>query len=233
MSDKPVLALLPGLLCDANLWRPQIEALADLAEPRVADLTQDDSIAAMARRCLAELPPRFALAGLSMGGYVALEILRSAPERVARLALLATRATADTPEDRLRRSDLLALADRGQFKGVTRQLLPRLIHPERLEEEALTSVIYAMAESVGRAGFIRQQTAILERADMRSLLPAIRCPTLVVVGRQDALTPPAMAMELAAGIPEARLEILETCGHLVTLEQPADTNAALRRWLAG
>ena len=166
-----------------------------------------------------------------MGGYVALEILRAAPERVTRLALLATRATADTPEDRQRRSDLLALADRGQFKGVTRQLLPRLIHPERLEEEALTSVIFAMAESVGRAGFVRQQTAILDRADMRSLLPAIRCPTLVVVGRQDALTPPAMAMELAAGIPEARLEMLDSCGHLVTLERPAETNAALRRWL--
>ncbi|WP_421709889.1 alpha/beta fold hydrolase [Algihabitans sp.] len=231
MSEKPVLALLPGLLCDASLWRPQVGALADLVAPWVADLTRDDSIAAMAERCLDQLPPRFALAGLSMGGYVALEILRAAPERVTRLALLATRATADTPEDRQRRSDLLALADRGQFKGVTRQLLPRLIHPERLEEEALTSVIFAMAESVGRAGFVRQQTAILDRADMRSLLPAIRCPTLVVVGRQDALTPPAMAMELAAGIPEARLEMLDTCGHLVTLERPAETNAALRRWL--
>ncbi|WP_119165777.1 alpha/beta fold hydrolase [Algihabitans albus] len=231
MSDRPVLALLPGLLCDAALWRPQIEGLADFAEPRVADLTRDDSIAAMARRCLADLPERFALAGLSMGGYVALEMFRTAPERVTRLALLNTRATADTAEDRQRRGDLLALADRGQFKGVTRQLLPRLIHQDRLQDEALTSVIYAMAETVGRAGFIRQQRAIMRRDDMRPLLPTIRVPTLVAVGRQDALTPPAMAMELAAGIPDARLDVLEHCGHLTTLERPDETTAALRRWL--
>ena len=233
MNDRPVLALLPGLLCDARLWRPQIDGLSDLIDPRVADLTQDDSIAAMAERTLAGLPERFALAGLSMGGYVALEILRIAPARVTRLALLDSSAIADRPEDSQRRRDLLALADRGQFKGVTRQLLPRLIHRDRLEEEALTSVIYAMADAVGKAGFVRQQTAIMGRGDKRSLLPSIRVPTLVVVGRQDVLTPPALAMELAAGIPEARLEVLEDCGHLATLERPAETTAALRRWLNG
>ena len=233
MSDRPVLALLPGLLCDARLWRPQIDGLSDLIDPRVADLTQDDSITAMAERSLAGLPERFALAGLSMGGYVALEILRIAPERVTRLALLDSSAIADRPEDSQRRRDLLALAERGQFKGVTRQLLPRLIHRDRLEEEALTSVIYAMADAVGKAGFVRQQTAIMGRSDKRSLLPSIRVPTLVVVGRQDVLTPPALAMELAAGIPEARLEVLEDCGHLATLERPAETTAALRRWLSG
>ena len=233
MNDRPVLALLPGLLCDARLWRPQIDGLSDLIAPRVADLTQDDSITAMAERTLAGLPERFALAGLSMGGYVALEILRIAPARVTRLALLDSSAVADRPEDSQRRRDLLALADRGQFKGVTRQLLPRLIHRDRLEEEALTSVIYAMADAVGKAGFVRQQTAIMGRSDKRSLLPSIRVPTLVVVGRQDVLTPPALAMELAAGIPEARLEVLEDCGHLATLERPAETTAALRRWLNG
>ena len=233
MNDRPVLALLPGLLCDARLWRPQIDGLSDLIDPRVADLTQDDSITAMAERTLAGLPERFALAGLSMGGYVALEILRIAPARVTRLALLDSSAIADRPEDSQRRRDLLALADRGQFKGVTRQLLPRLIHRDCLEEEALTSVIYAMADAVGKAGFVRQQTAIMGRSDKRSLLPSIRVPTLVVVGRQDVLTPPALAMELAAGIPEARLEVLEDCGHLATLERPAETTAALRRWLNG
>lgn len=231
MTDRPTLALLPGLLCDARLWRPQIDGLSDLVQPQVADLTQDDSIAAMAERTLAGLPERFALAGLSMGGYVALEILRIAPERVIRLALLDTSAIADRPEDSQRRRDLLALAERGQFKGVTRQLLPRLIHRDRLEDETLTSVIYAMADTVGKAGFVRQQTAIMGRSDKRSLLPSIRTPTLVVVGRQDALTPPALAMELAAGIPEARLDVLEDCGHLATLERPDETTAALRRWL--
>ncbi len=229
--EKTSLVLLPGLLCDARLWQPQIEGLADLAEPWVADLTRDDSVAAMAERVLAEAPARFALAGLSMGGYVALEVVRRAPDRVSRLALLDTRASPDAAEDSQRRRDLLALAGRGQFKGVTRQLLPRLIHAARLEDAALTETIYAMAEAVGKTGFVRQQTAIMGRPDQRPLLPRLRLPTLVLVGRQDLLTPPAMAMELAAGIAEARLEVLEDCGHLATLERPAETTAALRRWL--
>jgi pimeloyl-ACP methyl ester carboxylesterase len=230
--SKLVLALLPGLLCDARLWAPQVEGLSDIVEPTVVDLTRDDSVEAMAERALAELPERFAVAGLSMGGYVALQIAAKAPERVARLALLDTRATPDSPEDAQRRRALVDLSERGQFKGVTRQLLPRLIHEKRLEDAALTRTIYAMAEAVGQAGFVRQQTAIMNRPDMRPALPSLRVPTLVVVGREDALTPPPMAMELAAGIPNARLEVLEQCGHLATLERPDETTAAMRRWLA-
>jgi pimeloyl-ACP methyl ester carboxylesterase len=230
--DKPTLALLPGLLCDARLWAPQIEALGDLVEPVALDLTRDDSIAAMAERALSELPERFAVAGLSMGGYVALEIVRRAPDRVERLALLDTRAGPDAPEDTQRRKDLLAMSERGQFKGVTRQLLPRLIHEDRLDDPALTETIYAMADAVGKDGFVRQQTAIMTRPDARPTLATVRVPTLVVVGRQDALTPPAMAMEMAAGIPNARLEVLEACGHLATLERPEETSAAMRRWLS-
>jgi pimeloyl-ACP methyl ester carboxylesterase len=230
-SGATTLVLLPGLLSDARLWAPQIEGLDDIAACRVADLTRDESIADMAARVLEEVPGRFALAGLSMGGYVALELVRRAPGRVTRLALLDTRASRDTAEETRRRRDLLALAERGEFKGVTRQLLPRLIHTDRLEDEELTSTVFAMAEAVGKAGFLRQQTAIMGRDDLRPVLPRVRVPSLVIVGREDVLTPPSMAMELAAGIPDARLEVLEDCGHLATLERPAETTAALRRWV--
>ncbi len=231
MTERQDLVLLPGLLCDARLWAPQIEALSDIARPLVVDLTRDDSIAAMTERVLSEAPARFALAGLSMGGYVALETLRRAPERITHIALIDTRATQDTPEETQRRRDLLALSERGQFRGVTRQLLPRLIHTDRLEDADVTGTVYAMAEAVGKVGFLRQQTAIMGRPDLRPVLPGVRVPSLVVVGRQDILTPPAMALEIAAGIPDARLQVIEDCGHLATLERPVETNAALRRWL--
>jgi pimeloyl-ACP methyl ester carboxylesterase len=201
-------------------------------EPWVADLTLDDSMAAMAQRVLAGAPPRFALAGLSMGGYVAQEIVRRAPERVTRLALLDTSARADTPELTARRRGLIELSQKGQFKGVTPRLLPLLIHPDRLGDEAFTATVMDMAERVGKAGFLRQQTAIMGRPDGRGDLGRIACPTLVLCGRQDALTPPALHEELAALIPGARLVVVEHCGHLSTLERPEEVDEALRRWLA-
>lgn len=230
-TAPPALVLLPGLLCDQALWAPQIAAFAARLPILVGDLTQDDSVADMARRVLAEAPPRFALAGLSMGGYVAQEILRQAPERVDRLALLDTSARADSDEQRRRRIGLLALARSGKFKGVTPRLLPLLLHPDRLDEAALTDTVMAMAERVGRDAFQRQQTAILGRPDGRADLARIACPTLVICGRQDALTPPDLAEELATGIPGAQLALLERCGHLSTLEQPGPVTGLLGRWL--
>lgn len=231
MTKKTPLALLPGLLLDESFWRNQVEGLADVAEPLVVDVTRRDSIQAMASDVLADLPERFALCGLSMGGYVALEIMRQAPERVERLALLDTKARPDDPEMVARRRGLIELAQKGQFKGVTPRLLPLLIHPSRLQDEALTNHILAMAEAVGRDGFLRQQKAILGRPDFRPLLPTIRCPTLVLCGRQDQLTPVDAHLELAAGIADARLVVLEDCGHLPPLELPERTSSELRRWL--
>lgn len=227
----PALVLLPGLLCDRALWLPQIAAFAPRLPILVGDLTRDDSVEAMARRVLDDAPPRFALAGLSMGGYVAQEIVHQAPGRVDRLALLDTNARADTEEQRRRRQGLLALAKSGKFKGVTPRLLPLLLHPDRLEEADLTGIVMAMAERVGRDAFQRQQTAILNRRDRRADLAAIACPTLVVCGRQDALTPPELAEEIAAGIPGAHLAIVEECGHLSTLERPAEVTRLMARWL--
>ena len=232
MAGRPSLLLLPGLLCDEALWGPQVAALGDRADIRIADLTQDDSVAAMARRALHGAPERFALAGLSMGGYVALEIMAKAPERVERLALLDTSARADTPEQGRRRRGLIALAGRGQFKGITPRLLPMLIHPARIADEALTGIVIGMAERVGKDAFLRQQQAIMGRPDRRSLLSAIRVPTLVLCGNEDALTPVELHRELASGIATSRLTVVPECGHLSTIERPEAVSAAFARWLA-
>jgi pimeloyl-ACP methyl ester carboxylesterase len=226
------LVLIPGLLCDAQLWQPQVEDLAAVADIWIADHTRSDTMAGVARDVLADAPfAGFALAGLSMGGYIALEIMRQAPRRVARLALLDTAAGADLPEKTRMRMDFIALAERGKFSSVTDVLLPLLIHPSRLGESALTNVVKSMAKNVGKVAFVRQQRAIMSRADSLDLLAAIDCLTLVLCGRQDALTPLARHEEIAAGIKGAQIEVIENCGHLSTLEKPAEVNAALRRWL--
>jgi len=226
------LALLPGLLCDAALWRHQIAALEGLADCRVADFTSQDNVAAMAESVLAMMPQRFALAALSMGGYVAQEVMRQAPERVTRLALLDTSARPDTPEQTARRRGLIELAEKGSFKGVTPRLLPLLIHESRLDDEALTGVVLGMAERIGKDAFLRQQRAIMGRPDSRPTLVSIRCPTLVICGRQDVLAPLDCAMEIAAGITDARLVVAEDCGHLSPLERPETVNQAMAAWLA-
>lgn len=226
------LLLLPGLLCDARLWRDALPPLEGLAEPRVADLTGSDNLAAMARDALALVNdvPRFAVAGLSMGGYVALEVMRRAAARVSHLALLDTSARPDTPEQTERRRGLLALSRQGQFKGVTPRLLPMLIHPSRLATP-LAQEVMDMAERVGSDAFLRQQNAIMHRPDSRPHLPGIAVPTLVACGEEDALTPPDLHEEMAAMIPGARLVRFAGAGHLPTMEVPAAAGAALRDWL--
>ncbi|TQV79384.1 alpha/beta fold hydrolase [Denitrobaculum tricleocarpae] len=197
----------------------------------VADLTKDETVADMARAVLRDAPAQFNLAALSMGGYVAFEILRQAPERVARLALLNTKARPDTPEERTRREDLVRAVGVGNFKGATGRLLPLFIHEDRLGEEDLTGEIEKMAERVGKDAFVRQQKAILSRPDSRPDLGAIACPTLVVGGRQDRLTPVDCHEEMAEGIPGAELVIIEDCGHLSPIEHPDRVTEELQRWL--
>jgi pimeloyl-ACP methyl ester carboxylesterase len=231
MSRRPALLLLPGLLCDAALWEHQATHLAEIADVAVADLSGAESIDELAEAVLDDAPDRFALAGLSMGGYVALAILRRAPERVDRLALLNTSARADTREQSRRRRGLIALARRGRFKGVTPRLLPTLVHPDRLEDAPLVEAVTAMAERVGTDAFVRQERAILARPDSRHRLAEIDCPTLVVVGRQDELTPPELGEEMAGLLPRARLAVVEDCGHLSTMERPQAVTALLRDWL--
>jgi pimeloyl-ACP methyl ester carboxylesterase len=226
------VAFLPGLLCDAQLWQPQVEGLADRIEPWVADLTRDDSIVGMASRVLAEVPfERFALCGLSMGGYVALELMRQAPQRVARLALLDTQAIAETPEARERRLALIALAQGGRFPTVIERLLPLELYAPHLANADLVRVIKSMARNVGEQAYLRQQQAILQRHDSTLSLPDIACPTLVLCGEHDQLMPRARHEEIAARVPRAALVVVPDCGHMSTLEKPEEVNRALGAWL--
>lgn len=225
------LILLPGMLCDAALWRHQLAALTDIADMQVPDLGRHWSIGDMAEAVLAAAPARFAMAGLSMGGYVAQEIIQRAPERVTRLALLDTRAQGYSAEIRAERERLLRQARHGRFDGVTPRLIASFIHPDRLGDAALTQAIGEMTRRVGRDAYIRQQTAVIARPDMRHVLPAIACPTLVLCGRQDAVTPLAEHEEMAALIPGARLVVVEHCGHLAPMERPEAVSRAMRDWL--
>ncbi len=232
MNNASPILLVPGLLCDAALWAPQQAHLAARHACHVADITRAETVAELATQALPSAPPRFVLAGLSMGGYVSLEIMRQAPERVMGLMLLDTSARQDTPEQSERRQSLIALAKRGKFKGVTPRLLPLLVHKDRLAEPAVTQIILDMAERVGQEAFLRQQTAILGRIDSRPFLSQIRVPTSIVCGDADALTPPELSREMATDIPDARLTMVAHCGHLSTIEQPHAVNAALDALLA-
>jgi pimeloyl-ACP methyl ester carboxylesterase len=226
------LVLVPGLLCDPLLWAPQVAGLGEVADCWIADVTRADTMRDMAASVLAAAPfERFALAGLSMGGYVALEIIRQAPDRVTHLALLDTTARADTPEQKTRREALIELSARGRFMGVTEQLLPLLIHRDRLTDRGLVATVKSMARNVGQPAFVRQQRAIMGRADSLPLLGSIACPTLVVCGRDDALIPPPRSEEMAGAIPGAKLELVDACGHLSSIERPAAVNAAMQAWL--
>jgi pimeloyl-ACP methyl ester carboxylesterase len=232
MREPLPTLLLPGLAATARLYAPQIPLLWQCGAVMVADHRRDDSIAAIARRILDQAPRRFALLGLSMGGYIAFELLRQAPERVARLALLDTTARADAAEQSARRRELIELARAGRFGEIADLLYPLLVHPDRLGDHALRELVRTMGQETGAEAFIRQQTAIMNRRDSRPDLAAIGCATLVVVGDADQLTPPERAQEIAAGIRGARLVVVPASGHLSTLEQPQRVNAALVQWLA-
>jgi pimeloyl-ACP methyl ester carboxylesterase len=197
----------------------------------IADHTRDASMDAIAARILRDAPPRFALAGLSMGGYLALTIMRQAPERVQKLALLDTSARPETPEQSARRKPQIALAESGRFAEIPALQFPFFVHRSRQGDEALRARVRRMAEETGAQVFLRQQQAITTRPDARPLLAAIKCPTLVLVGDGDALTPPALSREIADGIAGSRLVIVADCGHLSTMEQPEAVNKALVEWM--
>jgi pimeloyl-ACP methyl ester carboxylesterase len=227
------LLLVPGLGCTARLYAPQLSALADVAATHIVDHGRHDTIAAIATAALASAPPRFALAGLSMGGYVAFEMLRQAPDRIDRLALLDTMARPDSPAILERRHRHLALMADGRYGEVIEALLPVLVHSDRLTDAALVAVVREMADETGPERFARQMRAIMGRADSRPTLGHVRCPTLVLVGAEDVLTPPEVAREMHDGIAGSRLVVVPDCGHLSTIERPEAVTAALRDWLAG
>jgi len=231
VSESLPVVLIPGLLGSPRLYAPQIPELWRRGPVTLADHTRDDSMGAMARRILASAPPRFALAGLSMGGYVAFEIIRQAPARVAKLALLDTSARADTPEAIASRHAQIALAASGRLGEVVETQFERTVHPLHRSDPQLREANRLMAEDVGPEAFVRQQTAIIGRPDSRPTLTTVSCPTLVLVGEQDQLTPLDRAVEMAHGIRGAELVTVPECAHLSTLEQPRVVTRALLDWL--
>lgn len=225
------LVLLPALLCDQRLYAPLMAGLSGERPVTVADLAVADEIGTIARAVLDQAPPRFALLGLSMGGYVAFEILRRAPQRVTHLALCCTRAEPDAEASVQQRQALVARARAEGVAVVARELAAGWIAPMARERDRLIELVVAMAERTGIDGFARQQAAIAGRPDSRPGLGAITCPTLVVAGREDRLTPPAALEPIARAIPGADLAVLGGCGHLATLERPRLMLALVRAWL--
>ena len=232
MREPLPTVLVPGLLCTPRLYADQIPSLWRFGPVTVADHTRGDSMRDIARQILAQAPPKFALIGLSMGGYVAFEVQRHAPDRVVKLVLLDTTARPDAPEQTEQRKRQVEMARAGRFEGIAQLLFPRFVSAARHGDAALQAIVRTMADDTGADAFVRQQTAIMSRADSRPGLASIPCPTLVLVGADDSLTPPDRAAEIAAGIPGARSVVVPSCGHLSTLEQPQAVTAALVEFLS-
>lgn len=230
MPNTP-LVLIPGLSCTKALFVDQIAVLSQGREVMIGDHMRHDSIPKIAASILAKAPSRFALAGLSMGGYISLEIIRQAPDRVLRLALLDTSARADTPDKIALRLDALALAAAGKYRAVCHSTLDLSIAASRHKDRALKAAIIDMALETGAEVWAQQTRAIMARADSVPLLSEIRCPTLVVVGDEDQLTPPELAVEMADAIAGARLQVIADCGHMSTMEKPDQLTGLLQEWL--
>jgi pimeloyl-ACP methyl ester carboxylesterase len=231
MAESLPLVLVPGLTCTARLYAPQIVALWRYGPVTVADHRRDSDIKAVAARILKDAPPRFALAGLSFGGYIAFEMMRHAAARIAKLALLDTSARPDMAEQTAGRKTQIAMAQTGRYGEIADLSIPRYLHRDRQSDPAMTGIVRQMIDETGAEAFVRQLQTIMSRPDSRPLLASIRCPTLVLVGDGDLATPPELNKEIADGIPGARFAVVPECGHLSTIERPEAVNAALAAWL--
>ena len=231
MDNSMPILLVPGLVSSPRIYAPVMPDLWRFGPVTVANHIRDGHMALIARRILAEAPPRFALAGHSMGGYVAFEIMRQAPERVAKLALINTQARPDMPEATARRRAMMARAKGGEYRAVLDELFSGFVHPSRREDASLRQLVCDMGDEVGVEAFVRQQEAIISRPDSRPILASIKCPTLVLSGDADNTIPNALSVEMADNIYNARLVILLNCGHLPQVEQPQATAKELVEWL--
>ena len=231
MSQATYL-LLPGLASDRTLWRDQIPWLEQRGPVHVTDAhARHATLPDMAAALLAETEGPLVLIGTSMGGILALEACRQAPRRVRAMALLGSTARPDTLQMKELRIEAAMLFEQGRMDEVLRANIPFAFHPSKSADRALVADYLAMVRRAGAAQLARQNRAMAARADLRPLLPGIACPVLVVCGEDDLLTPPACSEEIAAAVPQARLEQLPACGHLLTLEQPGRINALLADWL--
>jgi pimeloyl-ACP methyl ester carboxylesterase len=236
LNSAPSLLLLPGLICDQSAWQNQIDALSDVAACSCADYGSLDSLPAMADAVLRNAPERFSIAGHSMGGRVALQVYRLAPHRVARLALLNTgylpiAAGAAGEEEIRKRAELVALARSQGMHAMLQQWLPPMIDSRRLTDTALVNSIIEMMSRKTPEIFAAQVKALIARPDATRVLGEIKCPTLLLTGREDGWSPPAQHAAMAAKIPGNTLVIVPDCGHMSMMERPVEVSAALRAWL--
>ncbi len=224
------ILLVPGFMADETLWRDLEAPLARFAPIHYADLRHDDSIEAMARRALESAPPSFLLVGFSMGGYVARDIARLAPERVRALVLIATSTRPDTPAMRQRKGAIGNAAPSIAFSGLSRTAVATSLHPKDRDNEALIERVRGMGTRLGGEVFRRQ--SMLERPGDLHRLHEIRCPTLVVAASDDQLRSMEEARELQAGIPGAVLDVIEDSGHMIPIEAPQRLAETIVPWLA-
>lgn len=229
--SKPLLVLIPGVLNTDELWRHQIAAFGAEYQIIVPETHCHTSMGDIAEAILSSITGPFSLAGLSMGGYIALEMMRRASNRVERLALINTSARADTEESIKRREAFIRLAQLGKFKGVTPRLLPTLIHEKSRENPEIADCIYRMSNDIGAEGFVNQQRAVIGREDSLPTLRMIKQETLIIVGRQDGVTPPALSTEMSRHIKRSEVHVLNDCGHLAPLEQAQKTTDLMGAWL--
>ncbi len=222
--------LIPGLNCDARVYAGVAPALWQIGSVTVASTLAGEGVAGIAREILAAAPPRFALAGFSMGGYLAFEIMRQAPERVLKLALIDTSARQDTAEVSETRRRRIELARAGKFGLVQEQSFPASVHPDNASDSGLYSIHRAMSQANGADAYIRHQQSIMGRPDSRPALRLIAVPTTVIVGEADQITPIDAAQEMHEGITGSRLVVVPRAGHLSLLEQPIMVAAALKDW---
>jgi pimeloyl-ACP methyl ester carboxylesterase len=228
---KPFVAFACAHLTDERLYAAQVAALGPEYEYRIFAFRDHDSLGAMADELLANTPARFSLVGLSLGGYLSFEIVRRQPHRVERLALLDTTAVADTPARRAGRDADIATVRAGGIDALIPELAPRWMHPDHAKRPDLADLMASMARSIGARGQLNQQRAMMGRPDSHADLARVKVPVLVMCGRQDPVTPVADHEAMAAAAPGSRLEIVEHCGHLSTIEQPDAVNRLLRDWL--
>ena len=231
-ADRPTLVFACAHLCDERLYAAQTAALNDSHGCRVLVFREQDTLGAMAEALLAAVPPRFTLVGLSLGGYVAFEVIRRALPRIERLVLMDTTAAADTEKKRTGRLADIALVQSQGLEALIPELPKRFLLPAHQQDPALAGLVGDMARAVGADAQRRQQQAMLGRPDSGADLERVRVPTLVLCGRQDSVTPLADHEAMAARVPDATLAVIEDSGHLSTIEQPAAVTQVLRDWLA-
>jgi pimeloyl-ACP methyl ester carboxylesterase len=235
MMVRPHAVLLPGLACDGEVWKDQAQRLGAITTVQILDYGDSDSIGDMASIVLERAPEKFALAGHSMGGRIALQVVRRAPERVLGLALIDTgfeaRPAGEAGErEQARRQFYVDLARSQSMRAMAREWLNEIVHPSRLSDARLTESIIQMAARKTPEVFAAQIHALLERPDATAVLPAIRCPTLVLCGREDGLSASERQRQMAAMISGSKFVVIETCGHMAPMERPEETTSAMARW---